>query len=225
MPQQRRFLATASRPSLIWPKDPFSARLILFCPSARHLRLVLPRLQPPSPFRLLIFTGCRLGEIQTLKWSYVRCREVEAPDGESEPSKVYWLALPDSKTGAKKVYLGQEAADLLEAAERLEDNEYVITGEVEGQYLTDLQKPWRRIRKRAGLEDVRIHDLRHSFASVAVCNGESLPMLSRLLGHTVPQTTSRYAHLADDPMQGAAGRVSAMIAQMLNRSRQQSKRN
>ena len=77
--------------------------------------------------------------------------------------------------------------------------------------LTDLQRPWRRIRARAGLEDVRIHDLRHSFASAAVANGESLPMIGKLLGHKSVKTTARYAHLADEPVQAAAGRVAALI--------------
>ena len=72
-------------------------------------------------------------------------------------------------------------------------------GTAEGAHLTDLQKPWRRVRKAAGLDDVRIHDLRHTFASEAVMGGESLPMVGRILGHTQAQTTARYAHLADDP--------------------------
>lgn len=75
-----------------------------------------------------------------------------------------------------------------------------------------MQKPWRRIRQQAGLGDVRIHDLRHSFASNAVGLGESLPMIGKLLGHNHVQTTARYAHLADDPMKMAADRVSAEVA-------------
>ena len=76
--------------------------------------------------------------------------------------------------------------------------------------------PWRRIRKRAGLVDVRIHDLRHSFASGAVALGESLPMIGKLLGHSQVQTTARYAHLAAEPVQTAAERVSTSIANMVN---------
>ncbi|MFY8093267.1 MAG: tyrosine-type recombinase/integrase [Niveispirillum sp.] len=150
-----------------------------------------------AAIRLLILTGCRLGEIQTLKWSYAR------------PG---YLALPDSKTGAKKVYLGEAAMEVLDATPRLPGNPYVICGSVEGQHLQDLQKPWRRLRQRAGLPDLRIHDLRHSFASAAVGMGESLPMIGKLLGHSQVQTTARYAHLADDPMRASSERVSALLA-------------
>lgn len=154
-----------------------------------------------AAIRLLIFTGCRLREIQTLKWSYVQ--------GD-------YILLPDSKTGAKKVYLGPPALAVLSGIERLPDNEYVITGKQPRQHLTDLQRPWRRIRARAGLEDVRIHDLRHSFASGAVAMGESLPMIGKLLGHSQVQTTARYAHLADDPVLAAAARVSSGLAELMH---------
>ena len=155
-----------------------------------------------AAIRLLILTGGRLGEIQTLKWSYV------AADT---------LRLPDSKTGAKTVYLGPAACEVLAKIERKSDNEYVIWGEVSGRHLTDLQRPWRRIRARAGLTDVRIHDLRHSFASGAVRIGEGLPMIGKLLGHTQVQTTARYTHLADDPVRAAAARVSSELAEALRR--------
>ena len=154
--------------------------------------------------RLLILTGCRLGEIQTLKWSFVN------GDG-------IWL--PDSKTGEKKVYLSPAAKTVLESIERDPENEYVITGKLPVRYLTDMQRPWRRIRARAGLDDVRLHDLRHSFASAAVGLGESLPMIGKLLGHSQVQTTARYAHLADNPVQQSAERISDEIAKSLNGKR------
>ncbi|MDK9721941.1 MAG: site-specific integrase [Rhodospirillales bacterium] len=154
-----------------------------------------------AAFRLLILTGCRRGEIQTLKWSYIQGNQ---------------LHLPDSKTGAKRVYLGPPALEVLAGVMRLENNDYVITGKLPGQYLTDLEHPWRRIRIRAKLEDVRIHDLRHSFASGALMMGESLPMIGKLLGHSQVQTTARYAHLADDPVQAAASRISRGIASLMN---------
>ena len=94
-------------------------------------------------------------------------------------------------------------------------NPWVITGTLPGAHLTDLQPPWQRIRKRAGIEDVRIHDLRHTFASVAVANGQGLPMIGKLLGHSQVQTTARYAHLAADPVKHAANTVSGEIAGML----------
>jgi len=153
-----------------------------------------------AAIKLLVYTGCRLGEIQTLKWDYIQGNA---------------LMLPDSKTGAKKVYLGAPALTVLGSIKRIEGNPYVICGKKPGSYLSDFQKPWRRIRARAELDDLRIHDLRHSFASGAVSMGESLPMISKLLGHTQVQTTARYAHLADAPMHDAAERVSAAICNIL----------
>ena len=153
-----------------------------------------------AAFKLLILTGCRLGEIQTLKWEYIQGNA---------------MMLPDSKTGAKKVYLGQAALDVLADIKRKDKNPYVICGKLEGGYITDFQKPWRRIRELAEIEDVRIHDLRHSFASGAVSMGESLPMIGKLLGHSQVQTTARYAHLADAPMHEAADRVSEKINDIL----------
>ena len=153
-----------------------------------------------AALRLLLLTGCRLGEIQTLKWDYIQ--------GNS-------LKLPDSKTGAKKVYLGEAALEILSNIERVENNPYVIVGNKEGHHITDMQKPWRRIRTLANLEGVRMHDFRHTFASGAVSGGESLHMTGKLLGHSQPQTTARYAHLADDPVHNAAERVSGAIADVL----------
>ena len=150
---------------------------------------------------MLILTGCRLAEIQTLKWSYVKGNVIE---------------LPDSKTGAKTIYLGASALAVLAGVEHLPDNEHVITGKFPGRHLTDLQRPWRRIRKRAGLEGVRIHDLRHTFASHAVSNGEGLPMLGKLLGHTQVQTTARYAHLADNPVKDSSERISDHLSRALS---------
>jgi len=155
--------------------------------------------------RLLIFTGCRLSEIMKLRWEHV---DLEG----------HCLRLPDSKTGARVVHIGAPVRDVLSKIERLPHNPWVITGRKAGSHLTDLQHPWRRIRERAGLADVRIHDLRHSFASGAVALGESLPMIGKLLGHTQVQTTARYAHLAADPVKAAAERVSTNIAALLDGS-------
>ena len=82
--------------------------------------------------------------------------------------------------------------------------------------MKDLQKPWRRVRKAAGLDNVRIHDLRHSFASEAVMAGESLPTVGKILGHTQAQTTARYAHLADDPLQNASDRVASSLKKAMD---------
>ena len=109
------------------------------------------------------------------------------------------------------VPLGPEPRDLLAALPRDDDNPWVIAGRLKGSHLTDLQHPWRRIRKRAGLEDVRIHDLRNSYASRALALGEGLPMIGKLLGHTQVQTTARYAHLARDTMKVSAARIGDSI--------------
>ncbi len=148
---------------------------------------------------LLMLTGCRLNEIMTLKWAYVDLDLKE-------------LRLPDSKTGAKTVHIGTAAIDRLKTITKLEGNEFVITGKKPGGCLTDLQHPWRRIRKAAGLDDVRLHDLRHSFASRGLIVGEGLPMIGKLLGHSQIQTTARYAHLANDPIKSAADRIADRIS-------------
>lgn len=152
-----------------------------------------------AAFRILLLTGCRLSEIQRLEWRYVDLDQKE-------------LRLPDSKTGAKTVHLGEAAVELLEALPRLTGNPYVIAGKKEKAHLTDLQHPWRRIRKAAGLNDVRIHDLRHTFASGGLLVGEGLAMIGKLLGHTQVQTTARYAHLASDPVKQAATKISDRLA-------------
>jgi len=151
---------------------------------------------------LLILTGARLREIQTLKWDYV-----DLTNG--------MLRLPDSKTGAKEIYLNAGAIQLLSTIPRLKNNPYVIAGQKPGAHLVELQKPWRRIRAKAGLKDLRIHDLRHSFAAVAAGTGMSLPMIGKLLGHTQPITTARYAHLAADPMREAAELIGGKITAVM----------
>ena len=156
-----------------------------------------------AAFRVLVLTGCRLSEIQKLEW-----RHVDLEYGE--------LRLPDSKTGAKTVHLGEAASEVLRALTRIAGNPYVIAGKKEGAHLNDLQHPWRRIRGAAGLDDVRIHDLRHTFASGGLAVGEGLPMIGKLLGHTQIQTTARYAHLASDPMKAAANKISDRLASALS---------
>ena len=151
--------------------------------------------------RLLMLTGCRLSEIQKLRWEHVALDAGE-------------LRLPDTKTGAKVVHLGDPAIEVLRGLRRPDDNPWVIAGRKPGSHLTDLQHPWRRIRARAGLEDVRLHDLRHSFACGGLLVGEGLPMIGKLLGHTQVQTTARYAHLANDPLKAAANRIASRIAEI-----------
>jgi len=155
-----------------------------------------------AAIRLLILTGARLQEILTLKWSYI--------DFERR-----LILLPDSKTGAKPIVLNNAAVAILNDIDPNSGNPYVIVGRKHGAHLVNLQKPWRTIRKVAGLDDVRIHDLRHSFASVAAASGASLPMIGKLLGHTQVQTTQRYAHLADDPLHQLNDEIGGAIAKAM----------
>lgn len=163
--------------------------------------------------RLLMLTGCRLNEIMTLQW-----RHVHLGAGE--------LRLPDSKTGKKVVQLGGPAVEVLRGIAREEGNPWVIVGKKDGEHLTDLQPLGQRVRARAGLIDVRIHDLRHTFASVAAGEGLSLTMIGKLLGLTQVQTTARYAHLAGGTVKAAANDVAALISERLTngtRSQQQAR--
>ena len=157
-----------------------------------------------AAIRLLAFTGCRLSEILTLRWEWI--------DWERG-----CLNLPDSKTGRKTLYLGAPALELLNRIEREDGNHFVIRGHKAGTHLVNLRKPWHRIRKRAGLDGVRLHDFRHSFASFGAGAGLSLPMIGKMLGHTQAQTTARYAHLAADPVKRATDAVAASIAAAMNR--------
>ena len=156
-----------------------------------------------AAIRLLALTGMRRNEILTLRWEHVS----EEHEG---------LFLPDSKTGRKAVYLSPPALALLQTIPRLEGNPYVICGDWPGRHLVNIEKPWRRIRGAAKLDDVRLHDLRHSFASVAASGGQSLVVIGKLLGHSQPATTARYAHLADDPVKAASDAVGRQIASAMD---------
>ena len=155
-----------------------------------------------AAIRLLMLTGCRRNEILTLRWEDVHLDARE-------------LRLADSKTGPRTVSLSPEAADVLSAIPRVPGNPWVVPGTRPGQRLSSIFEPWCRVRARAGLDDVRIHDLRHSYASRALALGESLPVIAKLLGHAQIQTTARYTHLTRDAVKGAATRVADDIAQDL----------
>ena len=152
-----------------------------------------------AAIRLLMLTGCRRNEILKLRWD-----EVDLKAGE--------LRLSDSKTGPRTVSLSPEAVRVLEGLPRVPDNPSVIPGRNGRTCMRNINDPWKIIRDRAGLEDVRIHDLRHSFASRALALGESLPMIGKLLGHSQVETTARYAHLARDSVQESAARIADSIA-------------
>ncbi|OYX72929.1 MAG: hypothetical protein B7Y81_04215 [Caulobacter sp. 32-67-35] len=149
--------------------------------------------------RLLCLTGARKNEIARLRWS-----EVNIERGR--------LELADSKTGEKVVPLGAAAMELLSEVART-NSAYVFPDPRDASIpIRNLDWFWVGIRRAAALEDVRIHDLRHSFASVAVAGGSSLFLIGKLLGHADAATTQRYAHLADDPLQAAADRISQSIS-------------
>ncbi len=150
-----------------------------------------------AAYQLLLMTGCRMSEIQTLKWEYVTHTH---------------LLLPDSKTGARRIPFSADAHALLASLPRTLGNPFVIEGRWPNTHNTDLQHPWQRLRKAAGLEDVRIHDLRHTYASMAVTTGIDLLTVGKILGHSNYQTTERYAHLADDAIRRASDQVSGLMA-------------
>ena len=152
-----------------------------------------------AAIRLLMLTGCRRNEILTLRWE-----DVDPAANE--------LHLRDSKTGARTVSVSPEAAKVLAEVPRVADNPFVIPGKIKGTFMRNVNTPWEIIRERAGLEDVRLHDLRHSFASRALALGESLPMIGKLLGHSRIETTARYAHLARESVHESAARIADSIA-------------
>jgi integrase len=168
------------------------------------------RLKTATPYalaaiRLLMFTGCRRDEILELKWKDVKLDKA-------------MLVLADSKTGSRAVYLSAPAMEVLNALPKVAKNPHVIVGDKEGHHLVNLRKVWLRIRKVARLNDVRIHDLRHSFASFGAQGGLSLQMIGKLLGHTKASTTEKYSHLAADPIRAANEATGLQIAAILRGS-------
>lgn len=178
-------------------------------PKARHLPKSKNRFTKIGPFaaaaiRLLLFTGCRLREILHLKWE-----NVDLERG--------LLFLPESKTGRKTIVLNAPALAVLSGLNRL--GSYVITGDNPEKPRADLKRPWEAVSKRAGLAGVRLHDLRHTYASFGAGSGLGLPVIGKLLGHTQASTTHRYAHLDNDPLRRAAENIGGQIAAALEGKR------
>lgn len=153
-----------------------------------------------AAIRLLMVTGCRKNEVAGLKWAWV--------DFERG-----CLRLPDSKTGAKVVPMASAALKML--ADLPRKSEWVLPATTGDGHIVGLQRAWETIREFCGLEEVRIHDLRHSFASFAAADGASLYLIGKVLGHTQTRTTEKYAHLNDDPLRAVADRAAARIANAL----------
>jgi integrase len=148
--------------------------------------------------RLLAFTGARKSEIASLKWS-----DVDLQRG--------YLALGDSKTGAKIIPLGAPAVEVLSGVARIEGATYIFPASSGEGHFQGVEKVWRRVRVTAGFPALRLHDLRHSFASVGLARGDALAVIGAILGHADVKTTSRYAHLADNPVRNAANEISKSV--------------
>lgn len=153
--------------------------------------------------RLLLLTGCRKGELVRLQWSEV---------------KEDTLFLKDSKTGPRTVLLNAQAKGILDLQPRT-GSSYVFPSPVDSSQprSTELSL-WRKVRRQAGIADVRLHDLRHTFASHAILQGVPVPVVSHLLGHSGTRMTLRYAHVSDPDTEAAAERIGVAIAAMLSKS-------
>jgi integrase len=175
-------------------------------PKAKHIPKPERRFTKIGPhaaaaLRLLLFTGCRLREILHLKWAHV---DIERG----------LLFLPDSKTGRKTVVLNAPALTVLADLDRT--GPYVVPGEDPEKPRADLKRPWEAVSQRAGLGGVRLHDLRHTYASFGAGGGLGLPIIGKLLGHTQASTTQRYAHLDNDPLRRATESIGSRIAAALD---------
>ncbi len=152
--------------------------------------------------RLILLTGARHGEVLTLRWENVNIEHGT-------------LVLPDSKTGRREIVLAAPAVQLLKGASRKSASPWLVPGRNPAKHLSSLGGPWERLRVSAGIPDVHIHDLRHTFASTAVGLGLGLPILGGLLGHTQMATTQRYAHLDLDPRREAAEAIAGQLDLLL----------
>jgi integrase len=153
--------------------------------------------------RLALLTGARSGEITAIQWGHVDWSR-------------RLIRLPDSKTNEPRtIHLSDAAIEVLRATPRV--GPYIITGGKRGTGFQSLSRAWATARKYAGLKDVRLHDLRHSYASLAASRGVSLYAIGKLLGHKAPTTTARYAHLAGDAIQAVNDEVSAAMQAAIKR--------
>ncbi len=151
-----------------------------------------------AAIKLLLYTGARQAEILTARW--------EGVSGE-------YLRLLDSKTGSRDIYLPPPAREVLAKIPKQANNPFVICGGKEGTHLVNIKDLWKRVITGAGLNDCRLHDLRHSFASFAVSSGSTLSEIGGQLGHQSSQTTARYAHLFDSPVKRSTDKAAAFIEQ------------
>ena len=167
----------------------------------RRLALTLQRHEANRPvhvafIRLLLLTGCRKGELATLEWSSYR-------EGH--------LFLPDSKTGPRTVWLSSPARTVLERLPRTGRWVFPSPRADRPACARTFEAFWREVRAEAGLRDVRLHDTRHTYASIAIMHGETVPTTGRLLGHGAPETTLKYAHLSDASVRQAADALGSVL--------------
>ena len=174
------------------------------------------RLDPSAvaAIRLLLLTGGRLREILHARWSYL-------------DTERGLLILPDSKTDEKTIYLGTAALSIIECLPRLDGNPFMFPGKgrrkpdgsIESAPRSDLKKPWAAVCEAAQLPGLRLHDLRHTFAAYGAGASLGLPMIGKLLGHSQPMTTQRYAHLDADPIHRAVNTIGTTITSAMSKSR------
>lgn len=150
--------------------------------------------QAAAAIRLLLFTGARSSEITGLRWQWIRGARA---------------VLPDSKTGPRTIQLPPSAKAVLHTLPRA--GRFVFPNRKGDGPMTDLGYRWSKLRKLAGLDDVRVHDCRHTYASHAVMSGLDLYTVGRLLGHADAGSTERYAHLADEHVRDAARRIAGIV--------------
>lgn len=201
-------LARAERDGI--PPAPRRRRKPVEGPKAKHRPKSAGTPTPANPFavaciRFLLLSGWRESEARTLRW--------DAIDLERGV-----VVLADTKTGRSARQLGAPALELLDELPRMAGSPYVFPGANPERPIADLSRLWDAVRHAANVKDVRLHDLRHAFASVAAGGGLSLPIVGSLLGHRNPSTTQRYAHLAADPVKLAADRTAGEIAALLTKS-------
>jgi len=159
----------------------------------------MPNEKAANIIRMLILTGARIGEVLRAEWTHF------------DLDKALWIK-PSSHTKQKKVHkvpISLETIELLEGIKENNSSKYLFPSE-KGKPMHDIKKPWAWLRKEANIKGYRIHDLRHTFASLLITEGENLAVIGKLLGHSQHQTTMRYAHLMDDPLRAAAGKIGAL---------------
>ena len=208
-------LETAETTGVGWKRES-GGPLSKHAPKSAEYRQTRIAADAADAIRLLLFTGARLREILHLEWQhYDKQRQL--------------LLLPDSKTGRKTIVLGAPAVETLDrlwaraihpeggAMLKIPPSGYVFPTRDLKAPRSDLKRPWAMLTREADLTDLRIHDLRHSFASVGVAADLGLPVIGRLLGHSTPQTTARYAHLAATPLRNATNLISGTLAAAMSK--------